>query len=181
MSDELWQRRFLLLVSQYAAEHGDAWGWKSKLAERLGQAPSTLNKVTTDARPVTKGMVTAAIMKFPIDAAFFYDEGLGDAPDYHDFVGRTVDRDDAKGTPNAEAYIAGQAAIGRPVSDEHAKRLRSIRASTGDLPLATFAATHSAWLAEDAGKVVERRGEPIPTKIDEARGQRRLPPAKPRR
>jgi hypothetical protein len=179
MAEELWQRRFLLLVDQFKEENGEAWGWKSRLADRLGQDASTINKITTDARPVTKGMVNAAITKFPIDPRFFYDPSLGDAPDYRDFVGTRVERDNERGTPNAEAYIASLGAIGKPPSAEHAKRLRSIRLSTGDMPIGAFEAAHRGWIAEEAGKVVAR-GAPIETKIDEARGQRKLEPVKKR-
>lgn len=174
MAEDLWQRRFLLLVDQYEREQGSSWGWKSKLAGRLGVDASTVNKMTTGARAVSKDVVTAAITRFPIDPSFFYDEALGDAPDYHDFVGTRVERDDDRGTPNAEAYLAGLDAIGKPASPEHAKRLRGIRLSTGDMPVSAFEAAHRGWLAEEAGKFVERRGEPLPAKVDEARGQRKL-------
>ena len=128
----------LLLVDQYEREQGSSWGWKSKLAGRLGVDASTVNKMTTGARAVSKDVVTAAITRFPIDPSFFYDEALGDAPDYHDFVGTRVERDDDRGTPNAEAYLAGLDAIGKPASPEHAKRLQGIRLSTGDMPVSAF-------------------------------------------
>jgi transcriptional regulator with XRE-family HTH domain len=151
------------------------------IAKRLGYSQSAVTQWINGVTCPKEDKIARMIEAFDIRPRFFTDESLGDAPDYRDFVGRTVDRDDARGTPNAEAYIAGQAAIGRPVSDEHAMRLRSIRLSSGDMAIGAFEIAHRGWLAEDAGKVVERRGEPIAAKIDEARGQRRLPPAKPRR
>lgn len=143
MPEELWQRRFLLLVSQYAAEQGEAWGWKTRLAERLGQDASTINKITTDARPVTKGMINTAITKFPISPSFFYDEGLGDAPDYHDYIGRRVERDEDAVHPVVEQVIAA-----RRASPEAAARLRAA-------PLRFFGGEPDEWSVASVLAIIE--------------------------
>lgn len=171
-------RRLRLFLAQYEQEHG--YGWQTRLSQLTGRHQTHLGRMAKGERGPGLDDVTAIVRELGVNERFFYDERLGDAPDYRDFVGTRTERDDETGTPNAEAYIAGQAATGRPVSDEHAKRLRSIRLSTGDMPIGAFEAAHRGWLAEDVGKVVAR-GEPLKTKVDEARGQRRLPPSKPRR
>lgn len=118
--------------------------------------------------------IDKVVAKLGLSFDFFTDPDIGDAPDYRDFVKVTrVDRDDSKGTQNAEAYIASQLAIGKPVSDEHARRLRSINMSDGDMPLGAFELTHKSWLAEEAGRALPSRPGPG-GKVDEARGQKRL-------
>lgn len=149
------------------------------IAERLGYSQSAITQWVNGKVCPKQDKIERFRDMFGVSDRYFTDPSLGDAPDYRDFVGTRVERDDEKGTPNAEAYIASLEAIGRPPSAEHAKRLRSIRLSTGDMPIGAFEAAHRGWIAEEAGKVVAR-GAPIETKIDEARGQRKLEPVKKR-
>jgi hypothetical protein len=170
-------QRLRLFLAQYEQEFG--YGWQTRLAQLTGRHQTHLGRMAKGERGPGLDDVTAIVSELGVNERFFYDASLGDAPDYRDFVGTRVERDDERGTPSAEAYIASLEAIGKPPSAEHAKRLRGIRLSTGDMPIGAFEAAHRGWIAEDAGKVVAR-GAPIETKIDEARGQRRLEPVKKR-
>lgn len=172
-------QRLRLFLAQYEAEHG--YGWQTRLAGLTGRHQTHLGRLSRGERGPGLEDVSVIIDDLGVSERFFYDRDLGDAPDYRDFVKASrVDRDDAKGTQNAEAYIASQLAIGKPVSEEHARRLRSINMSGGDMPIGSFELAHRSWLAEEAGRALPPRPGPV-GKIDEARGQRKIEPTKKRR
>ena len=174
---ELYRRR-LLVVAEHLRLTRDLRS-ETQIAAAMGIDQSYWAKIRNGEKLPDTEQIDRASSKLGLPFSYFSDPTLGDEPDVQAYIGRTrVEREDDRGTPNAEAYIAGQLAIGRPVSEEHARRLRSIRLSSGDMPVASFESAHRSWIAEEAGKVVERRGEPVAAKIDEARGQKRLEPAK---
>lgn len=82
-----------------------------------------------------------------------------------------------RGTPNVEAFIAGQQAVGTPLDDEVAAHLRGMLHRSGDVSFAAIEAELRAFLATRAGRgVAERPSLTRPVETD--RGQRPLPPAR---
>ena len=94
-----------------------------------------------------------------------------------------IERDDALGYPIVEQYIADMERAGTPVDARHAQKLRMQRLSTGPsgVDMVTVRAWHLAAQHEDHLRAVAPRPEDSRAQIDEARGQRKLPPVKRRR
>lgn len=85
-----------------------------------------------------------------------------------------TDRDDSKGYASVEKYIAEMTERGTPVDPEHALDLRSWRRSRGEPEREEIVGYHRGMIAADARKAFER--PIVETKIDEARGQKKITP-----
>lgn len=175
--DALWQRRFVLLLEQFEQEHGSERGWKSRLAKDLGQDPSTINKVTTQARPVTHGLVTAAITELGVHPDFFYNPALGDAPDYRQFVGRAetrVEREDDAVHPVVEQVLRERHASPEAAARLRAVPLRAFGGSPDPFTVATILSAIEADVRREAAGEAPEPKEPPPV----PEGRRRVPPGK---
>jgi transcriptional regulator with XRE-family HTH domain len=77
-------RRYRLLLRQFADEFGD--GWQTELAHRLRLDPSAIQKQHAGERAPSRKTIQLAIEIFKLDANFFYDTQLGEAPQFRDFL-----------------------------------------------------------------------------------------------
>lgn len=145
----------------------------------MGLDPSYWARIRDEGVLPDTDQIDKVVKKVGLRFEFFTDPTLGDAPDYRGFVGRRIDRDDTKGVPTVEGWLAMEAAAGRAVEPELVAHLRSFHARTGDIELEDVLALVRSWRARQADRrVIERPA--LETKIDEAKGQRRLEPAKKR-
>lgn len=90
-----------------------------------------------------------------------------------------VERDDELGYSEVEAYCADMEKAGTPVAPEHAAELREWKRKHGNPQRELVIGYHRGLVAADAKKALER--PIIEAKIDEARGQRMLPPSPPKK
>lgn len=169
-------RRLRLFLAQYEQEHG--YGWQTRLAQLTGRHQTHLGRMAKGERGPGLDDVTAIVRELGVNERFFYDEDLGDSPDYHDFVGTRVERDDTKGAPAVESFIEHRAELGMPLPEEAIRSLRSTFYKTAEIDTTLVEHAYSSWVARQKGKAIERPS--VGGQIDEARGQRRLPPSKPR-
>ncbi len=173
---ELRTRRFFLLIERLAEELGSV----RKACAEIGVDPSYYHNLKN--RPgnaVSPDRIKTICKKLRLRDAFFYDPAIGDTPDFHEFIGReTVEYDEDLGSPAVEAYIAGQAARGAPVSTEHQRELRALRSTLGPdhYTEEMVKGIHQGMKARDNLKALEP--PPDETPIETERGQRALRPIK---
>ena len=144
-------------VSQEAAAHA------------VGVASGTLSKYERG----TLGMTVPNLAKLSKYYGVSTDKLLGIASDSQE----RVVREDGKGTPSAEAFIAGQAAIGNALPEEATRYLRSLWHESGDVPAEAIIAMYRHWEATQKGKAVAD-APAVETAINVAAGQKPLSPAK---
>ena len=79
-------KRYLALIEQLADESGRAWGWKSKVAKRLGVTQPFVSLVINGDRGVGREAIEKAVESLSVDPSFFF----GDKPGHYPrFVRRT--------------------------------------------------------------------------------------------
>jgi transcriptional regulator with XRE-family HTH domain len=118
--------RFRLMVEQMGQEEGHAYGWKAKVARRLGLKTAHLSMIMGGKRSAGMSVVRKAIERLGVDSSFFHGE-FAEPPHYKAFL---------SGTPSVERpepYAAlaeflegpeGQAATPEEIEDLRAIRWR---------------------------------------------------------
>jgi hypothetical protein len=176
------QRRYLDLlrglVAEYVAKRGKDHGSVSAAGRRIGLSQPYASQLLAGLKAPGLDIIQRAI-----DAGYhrdyFFDESLVD-PNPANYLHQRVEREEDEGHPAIEAYIANQLAAGTPVSKRHQKELRGLRYALGPDALTeeVVRGTHRGLIARDANRAID--APIVSTKIDEERGQRKLPPAKKR-
>lgn len=82
------QRRFKVFVNQFGDAENQRHGWKSELARRIKKTPSAVSQYAAGTLKAETDTIQIAIEAFGIDPAFFSDPGLGESPNYSDFIGK---------------------------------------------------------------------------------------------
>jgi hypothetical protein len=175
-SRALAKERYLLLIEQLTEELGSER--QAAIAAKTDPSyPGKLRGWTT--RHVGLEQLLETRKALGIRPEFFEDASLGPSPHYRDFLESSHDRGDAKGYAEVEAYIADMDRAGTPIAPEHAEDLRSWRRSRGNPEREEIVGYHRGMVAADARKALER--PIVETKIDEARGQRKITPLRKKR
>lgn len=81
-SAKLAARRYLRLVEQIGDELQRKRGWKTRASERLGVSDAFIGQVLTGEKDAGGDAIALAIERIKIDPRFFFDEKLGEEPDY---------------------------------------------------------------------------------------------------
>ncbi len=168
--------RFLLLVEQLSEEHGSPHA--AMLALKVN--PSYLSNLQREEhRDVGADVMARAQKALGLQSRWFHDRSLGESPNYHDFLGSEPELE-SEAHPAVDAYIARELAEGRPVSEAHQRELRSVRMAQGPdaLTIEVVEGIHRGLRARDAMR--ELRRPDLSKELDDAAGERKLPPAKKR-
>lgn len=89
-------KRLRLLIEQLGDERGRDTGWKTEVGSKLGIGSSVLSKLNDPSRSVSSATVQKVVDALGIDAQFFYDRSLGEAPRYRDFIDPAKNRTEAR-------------------------------------------------------------------------------------
>lgn len=130
---------------------------QAQLAVKAGVGSRTVPQYETEIPPrgPDRSVVEKLAVALGVDALWLE---FGSAP---------IHRDDTKGVPTVEGWLAMEAAAGRAVEPELVAHLRRFYARTGDIELEDVLALVRSWRARQADRrVIERPA--LETKIDES-------------
>lgn len=161
--DSLPVRRVRLFLAQYAAEHG--YGWQTRLAALTNRHQTHLGRVSQGKRGPGLEDVAAIVRELGVSERFFYDESLGEAPDYRQFVGENretrVERDDAAVHPVVEQVLRERHASPEAAARLRAAPLRLFGGTPDPFTVATILSAIEADVRREAGAQAAGR-EPAP-------------------
>lgn len=137
--------RYHALVVQLLAEPGATL---ESVGEKLGVTHATISLARSQKRGTGGKAILKAIRALEIDSNFFYDESLGESPDYRDFVGgrpeSRIERDDETLTA-VEEFLRSEPRV----TAEEAALLRDARLGSLD---PTPAMIRALWLEMRAAR-----------------------------
>jgi transcriptional regulator with XRE-family HTH domain len=127
-------RRYAALVWQLADEMGQKYGWRSRVARKLGVSQPYISQIANgDRTGIGIKAIESAIKKLPLERDYFYGEHAG-TPHYSGFVPSRVAT--AAAYPALDEFLA--TAEGKAITEDELEFLRSYRASHGEPTTVTY-------------------------------------------